>query len=80
MAKKTKAKPSRKIAQNDVKRIGNMGFLQGFKGELQKVIWPSQSHVTKASVLVIVSMVFATLYVALSDGLFAKVLLLIKSA
>lgn len=81
MTTKAKSKStSKKITQQDVKRIGNRGFVQGFKGELQKVTWPSRPHVTKASLLVVVSMVFATVYVAGVDGLFAKVLLLIKSA
>lgn len=82
MATKTKAKAKqvKKANQKELKKIRQQGFVYGIRGELQKVTWPSRSHVGKASVLVVASMVLATVYVAVSDGFFSKVLLLMKVA
>jgi preprotein translocase subunit SecE len=54
-----------------------ISFLEGVREELRKVVWPSKELVIRASVAVIIFVIFFTLYLWILDLLFVKIILLV---
>jgi len=52
-------------------------FLRGVREELKKVIWPSKELVIRASVAVVVFVLFFTLYLWILDLIFVKMITLV---
>ena len=54
-----------------------ISFLQGVREELKKVVWPSRELVIRASVAVVVFVLFFTLYLWILDLIFVKMISLV---
>ncbi len=54
-----------------------IAFLEGVREELKKVVWPSKELVIKATVAVIVFVVFFSLYLWIFDLIFVKIIYLV---
>ena len=51
------------------------GFYHDVVSELKKCTWPSRDELTEATVVVIVSVVILSMFVAVADGLLSQVLI-----
>ena len=54
-------------------------FLKEFRIEMKKVSWPSRKEVTASTWVVIVVVIFISLYLGMADFTFSKLLRLILS-
>lgn len=57
--------------------IDIISFLQGVREELKKVVWPSKELVIRASIAVVVFVLFFTLYLWILDLIFVKMISLV---
>ena len=54
-------------------------FVEETKSELNKVEWPTRDHATHAFVTVMIIVIGFTSYVALSDAVLSRILMLLRS-
>ena len=54
-------------------------FFQELKFEIRKIEWPKRDSVIRASFVIILIMVFSTLFVMFSDLIFSKIILILKN-
>ena len=71
--KRTAAPPAPRPAKE--KRTGPTQFIREVRGELRKVAWPTRPEVTNYSIIVLVTVVLLTAYVAGLDYGFGDVIL-----
>lgn len=53
-------------------RTGPVQFLREVRGELRKVAWPSQSEIVNYSIIVLITVVVLTAYIATLDYAFGE--------
>jgi preprotein translocase subunit SecE len=53
-------------------RTGPVQFLREVRGELRKVAWPSQSEIVNYSIIVLITVVVLTAYIATLDYVFGE--------
>jgi preprotein translocase subunit SecE len=54
------------------KRTGPVQFLREVRGELRKVAWPSRSETINYSIIVLITVVILTTYIAILDVFFGE--------
>ena len=84
MSKKQQVRKTKKktaVVPSEIDRKANLGsrFVDGFKTELSKVTWPTGDKVFKASVVILIIVVFSTLFVAGIDVILSKLMIELKS-
>ena len=53
-------------------RTGPVQFLREVRGELRKVAWPSRSEIVNYSIIVLITVVVLTAYIATLDYVFGE--------
>jgi preprotein translocase subunit SecE len=60
------------VAKQKEKRTSPMQFLREVRGELRKVAWPTREETINYSLIVLVTVVILTAFIAAIDWLFAE--------
>jgi len=77
-AQVSKAKPSRAAAGRDKRSAGK--FLREVRLELSKVTWPSREELIQSTIVVLVAVVIAGVYIAFFDEIFSRLINMLASA
>lgn len=71
-AQASKAKPSKAVAGKDRRSAGK--FLREVRLELTKVTWPSREELIQSTIVVLVAVVIAGVYIAFFDEIFSRLI------
>lgn len=74
----SKSKPSRAAAGKDKRNAGK--FLREVRLELSKVTWPSREELIQSTIVVLVAVVIAGVYIAFFDEIFSRLINMLASA
>lgn len=77
-AQAAKAKSSKGAAGKDKRSAGK--FLREVRLELSKVTWPSREELIQSTIVVLVAVVIAGIYIAFFDEIFSRVINALASA
>jgi preprotein translocase subunit SecE len=70
---RTPAKPAAKAAAGKEKRSA-VKFLREVKVELSKVTWPSREELIQSTIVVLIAVAIAGVYIAIFDALFSRLI------
>ncbi len=72
VARKRPAAQTPRPEKTREKRTGPVQFLREVRGELRKVAWPSRSETINYSIIVLITVVVLTTYIAILDVFFGE--------
>ena len=70
------AKPSKPAKPNVFVRF--TGYLRDVRSEMKRVVWPNRAEVINSSVVVVVTLIFFTLFITLTDLVVQRVVFMIQ--
>ena len=71
------AKPSKPAKPNVFARF--VGYLRDVRSEMKRVVWPNRAEVINSSVVVVVTLIFFTVFITLTDLVVQRVVFMIQS-
>jgi preprotein translocase subunit SecE len=70
------AKPSKPAKPNVFARL--VGYLRDVRSEMKRVVWPNRAEVLNSSVVVVVTLIFFTVFITLTDLVVQRIVFLIQ--
>jgi preprotein translocase subunit SecE len=70
------AKPSKPTKPNIFVRLA--GYLRDVRSEMKRVVWPNRAEVINSSVVVVVTLIFFTVFISLTDLVVQRVVFMIQ--